>query len=123
MKAACLCTLCALTSITQHLKPKQRTASSASKCGSTKATHWAATMRLHWLSRVPKKSVAPAVRAVMAVAPQVIVVAVPAAPPAPMPPPPMAATSLPALVVMPNPPLSAFAPSPRQLQQLTANKE
>jgi len=26
-------------------------------------------------------------------------------------------------VVMPNPPLSAFAPSPRQLQQLTANKE
>ena len=28
-----------------------------------------------------------------------------------------------ARVVMPNPPLSAFAPSPRQLQQLTANKE
>jgi len=35
----------------------------------------------------------------------------------------MAATSLPAPVVMPNPPLSAYAPSPRQLQQLTVNKE
>ena len=65
----------------------------------------------------------PAVRAVMAVAPLAIAVAGPAVPPAPMPPPPMAATSLPARVVMPNPPLSAFAPSPRQLQQLSANKE
>jgi hypothetical protein len=35
----------------------------------------------------------------------------------------MAATSLPALVAMPNPPLSAYALSPRQLQQLTVNKE
>jgi hypothetical protein len=26
-------------------------------------------------------------------------------------------------VVMPNPPLSAYAQSPRQLQQLTVNKE
>jgi len=55
--------------------------------------------------------------------PQAIAVAVPAVPPEPMPPPPMAATSLPARVVMPNPPLSAFAQSPRQLQQLTVNKE
>jgi len=37
--------------------------------------------------------------------------------------PPTAATSLPARVVMPNPPLSAYAQSPRQLQQLTVNKE
>ena len=36
---------------------------------------------------------------------------------------PMAATSLPGPVVMQNPPLSAYAQSPRQLQQLTVNKE
>jgi hypothetical protein len=36
---------------------------------------------------------------------------------------PMAATSLLVPVVMPNPPLSAYAQSPRQLQQLTVNKE
>jgi hypothetical protein len=35
----------------------------------------------------------------------------------------MAATSLLGPVVMQNPPLSAYAQSPRQLQQLTVNKE
>jgi len=45
------------------------------------------------------------------------------APLAPTQHPPTAATSPPVQVVMPNPPLSAYAQSPRQLQQLTVNKE
>jgi hypothetical protein len=75
---------------------------------------------------VPKKS---AVHVALAVTP-VLVSALPAiavvahvAPLAPTQHPPTAATSLPARVVMPNPPLSAYAQSPRQLQQLTVNKE
>ena len=60
---------------------------------------------------------------VLATAQQAIVVVAHAVPQAPTQPPPMAATSLLVRVVMPNPPLSAYAQSPRQLQQLTVNKE
>jgi hypothetical protein len=83
-------------------------------------------MRQLWLSHVPKKSAARVVHAVMHVlvsAPQAIAVAAHVAPLAPTQHLPTAATSLPAQVVMPNPPLSAYAQSPRQLQQLTVNKE
>ena len=83
-------------------------------------------MRQPWLSLVQKKSVAHAAHAVMPVpvsAPQATAVVAHVAPQAPTQHPPTAATSLPARVVMPNPPLSAFAQSPRQLQQLTVNKE
>ena len=83
-------------------------------------------MLLHWLSHVPKKSAAHVVHAVMPVlasAQVAIVVVAHAAPQAPTQPPPTVATSPPVQVVMPNPPLSAYAQSPRQLQQLTVNKE
>ena len=83
-------------------------------------------MRLHWLSHVLKKSAAHVVHVVMhvlATAQQAIVVVAHVAPLAPTQHLPTAATSLPAQVVMPNPPLSAYAQSPRQLQQLTVNKE
>jgi hypothetical protein len=79
-----------------------------------------------WLSLVPKKSAAHVAHAVMPVlvsAPQAIAVVAHVVPQAPTQHPPTAATSLPARVVMPNPPLSAYAQSPRQLQQLTVNKE
>jgi hypothetical protein len=75
---------------------------------------------------VPKKSAAHVVLAVtpvLAIAQQATVVVAHVVPQAPTQPPPMAATSLPVQVVMPNPPLSAYAQSPRQLQQLTVNKE
>jgi hypothetical protein len=81
---------------------------------------------LHWLSHVPKKNAVHGVHAVMHVqvsAPQAIAEAAHVVPLAPIQHLPMAATSLPAQVVMPNPPLSAYAQSPRQLQQLTVNKE
>jgi hypothetical protein len=83
-------------------------------------------MRQLWLSHVPKKNAAHAVHAVMHVqvsAPQAIAEAAHVAPLAPTQHPPTAATSPPVQVVMPNPPLSAYAQSPRQLQQLTVNKE
>jgi hypothetical protein len=83
-------------------------------------------MRLHWLSHAPKKSaahVAHVVMLVLVIAQQVIVVVPHVAPQAPTQPPLTAATSPPVQVVMPNPPLSAYAQSPRQLQQLTVNKE
>ena len=73
-----------------------------------------------------KKSAAHVVLAVMAAqatVQPVSAVVVPVVPLAPTPPLPMAVTSLLVQVAMPNPPLSAFAQSPRQLQQLTANKE
>ena len=79
-----------------------------------------------WLSLVPKKSavhVAHVVMPVLVSAPQAIAVVVHVVPQAPTQHPPTAATSQPARVVMPNPPLSAYAQSPRQLQQLTVNKE
>jgi hypothetical protein len=79
-----------------------------------------------WLSLVPKKSAVRVVHAVMHVlvsAPQAIAVAAHVAPLAPTQPPLTVATSPPVQVVMPNPPLSAYAQSPRQLQQLTVNKE
>jgi len=57
------------------------------------------------------------------IAQQVIVVVAHVVPLAPTQPPPTVATSPPVQVVMPNPPLSAYAQSPRQLQQLTVNKE
>jgi hypothetical protein len=75
---------------------------------------------------VPKKNAVHGVHAVMHVqvsAPQAIAAAAHVAPLAPTQHLPTAATSLPAQVVMPNPPLSAYAQSPRQLQQLTVNKE
>jgi len=75
---------------------------------------------------VQKKSAvhaAHAVTPVLATAPQAIAVVAHVVPLAPTQHPPMAATSLPKLVVTPNPPLSAYAKSPRQLQQLTVNKE
>jgi hypothetical protein len=81
---------------------------------------------LHWLSHVPKKNAAHVVHVVtlvLVIAPQVIVVVAHVAPLAPTQHPPTAATSPPVQVVMPNPPLSAYAQSPRQLQQLTVNKE
>ncbi len=81
---------------------------------------------LHWPSHVPKKSVVhvvPVVMPVLATAQQAIVVVAHVVPLAPTQPPPTAATSPPVQAVMPNPPLSAFAQSPRQLQQLTVNKE
>jgi predicted secreted protein len=81
---------------------------------------------LHWPSHVPKKNAALVVHAVMHVqvsAPQAIAEAAHVVPLAPTQHLPTAATSLPAQVVMPNPPLSAYAQSPRQLQQLTVNKE
>ena len=81
---------------------------------------------LHWLSLVPKKNAAHVVHAVMHAqvsAPQAIAEVAHVAPLAPTQHLPTAATSLPAQVVMPNPPLSAYAQSPRQLQQLTVNKE
>ena len=83
-------------------------------------------MRQLWLSPVPKKSAVRVVHAVMHVlvsAPQAIAVVAHVAPQAPTQHPLTAATSLLARVVMPNPPLSAYAQSPRQLQQLTVNKE
>ncbi len=81
---------------------------------------------LHWLSHVQKKSAAHVVHVVMAAQATVLrvtAVVVHAVPLAPTPPLPMAVTSLLVQVAMPNPPLSAFAQSPRQLQQLTVNKE
>ena len=81
---------------------------------------------LHWLSHVPKKNAAHVVHAVMHVqvsAPLAIAVAAHVVPLAPTLPPPTVATSPSVQVVMPNPPLSAYAQSPRQLQQLTVNKE
>jgi uncharacterized protein YoaH (UPF0181 family) len=81
---------------------------------------------LHWLSHVPKKNAAHVVHAVMHVlvsAPQAIAVVAHVVPQAPTQPPLTVATSPPVQVVMPNPPLSAYAQSPRQLQQLTVNKE
>ena len=81
---------------------------------------------LHWLSHVPKKSAVHVVHVVMpvlATAQQAIVVVVHVVPQAPTQPPLTVATSPPVQVVMPNPPLSAYAQSPRQLQQLTVNKE
>jgi hypothetical protein len=83
-------------------------------------------MLLHWLSHVQKKSAAHVVHAVMPVqvsALPAIAVVAHVAPLAPTQHPPTAATSPPVQVVMPNPPLSAYAQSPRQLQQLTVNKE
>ena len=83
-------------------------------------------MRQHWLSHVLKKSAVHVVHVVMPVlviAQPVIVVGVHVVPQAQTQPQPMAATSQPVQVVMPNPPLSAYAQSPRQLQQLTVNKE
>jgi len=83
-------------------------------------------MLLHWPSHVPKKSAAHVVLAVMpaqAIAQQVIAVVAHDAPQAPTQPPLTVATSPPVQAVMPNPPLSAYAQSPRQLQQLTVNKE
>jgi hypothetical protein len=67
--------------------------------------------------------VVPAVMPVLVSAPQAIAVVAHVVPLAPTQHPPMAATSLPKLVVKPNPPLSAYAKSPRQLQQLTVLKE
>jgi hypothetical protein len=81
---------------------------------------------LHWLSHVPKKNAAHVDHAVthaQVSAQQAIAVVAHVAPLAPTQPPPMAATSLSVRVVKPNPPLSAYAQSPRQLQQLTVNKE
>ena len=81
---------------------------------------------LHWPSHVRKKNAAHVVHAVMHAqvsAPQAIAEVAHVAPLAPTQHLPTAATSLPAQVVMPNPPLSAYAQSPRQLQQLTVNKE
>jgi len=81
---------------------------------------------LHWLSHVPKKNAAHVVHVVTLVlvsAPQAIVVVAHVAPQAPTQHLLTAATSPPVQVVMPNPPLSAYAQSPRQLQQLTVNKE
>ena len=73
---------------------------------------------------VPTMSVVRAVRAVTVVrVPIVPAVALPAVALVPMPHRSMAVTSLLVQVAMPNPPLSAFAQSPRQLQQLTVNKE
>jgi hypothetical protein len=83
-------------------------------------------MRLRCPSPVPKKNAVPVARAVMPVlvsALPAIAVVAHAVPQAPTQPPPMAATSPSVPAVMPNPPLSAYAPSPRQLQQLTVNKE
>ena len=83
-------------------------------------------MLLHWLSHVLKKSAAHVVHVVtpvLATAQQVIVVVAHVVPQAPTQPPLTVATSPPVQVVMPNPPLSAYAQSPRQLQQLTVNKE
>eukprot|EP01041_Mallomonas_annulata_P033050 gene33050-55619_t len=60
---------------------------------------------------------------VLATAQRAIVVVAHVAPLAPTQPPLTVATSPPVQVVMPNPPLSAYAQSPRQLQQLTVNKE
>ena len=83
-------------------------------------------MLLHWLSHVPKKSaahVAHVVTLVLAIAQQVIVVVAHVAPQALTQPPLTVAISPPVQEVMPNPPLSAYAQSPRQLQQLTVNKE
>jgi hypothetical protein len=81
---------------------------------------------LHWLSHVPKKNAAHGVHAVKHVqvsAPQAIAVVAHVVPLAPTQHLPTAATSPLVPVVMPNPPLSAYAQSPRQLQQLTVNKE
>jgi hypothetical protein len=75
---------------------------------------------------VQKKSAAhvvPVAMAAQATVLPVTAVVVPVVPLAPTQHPPMAATSLPKPVVTPNPPLSAYAKSPRQLQQLTVNKE
>ena len=83
-------------------------------------------MRQPWLSHVPKKNVAhvaPAVMPVLASAQVATVVVAHVVPQALTQHPPTAATSQPARVVMPNPPLSAYAQSPRQLQQLTVNQE
>jgi len=86
-------------------------------------------MHPHWLSPVKKKSVAPVARAVMhaqEIAQALIAQAAPlrrAALVAPTQHPWMAATNLLKPQVRLNPPLSAYAKSPRQLQQLTVPKE
>ena len=74
---------------------------------------------------MPKKSVAPVAPAAKAalLVTALRLPAVHAVRPVPLAPLPMAATNPPKhLVLTPNPPLSAFAKSPRQLQQLTVKE-
>jgi small subunit ribosomal protein S3 len=81
-KAVCRCTRCARTSTTASPKPRPPTASSASRCGSTRATPWAATTCRPWTARrVPRAKsvvarVARAVTATAVAAPAVTAVAV-----------------------------------------------
>jgi ribosomal protein S3 len=134
-KVACRVTPCAPTSTTAPRKPRPRTASSASRSGSTRATRWVVTTCLPSKRRVRTTSVVRVVPAAMAalvatvrVATAVVLAPVPVAVARSVATPhrPMAATSPQKLPVelrlhrvqTRNPPLSASA-KPRQLQQLT----
>jgi hypothetical protein len=82
-------------------------------------------MRLRWPSPVPKKSVAHVVPAVMPAqaSVQVVIAAVHRAVPVAQTQHPLTAATSPPKQGVINPPLSAYAKSPRQLQQLTVLKE